>query len=107
MAKRKLTQDELKERIEHKVWAALATVEDDLADEFEIDCWDSCLDGKVWNNAVKTVTTMYTDAITFERDCGYEVGRKYKLDVDVAERQRAVELKREIKRLEQELEALA
>ena len=103
----KLTQDELKERIEAKVWAILATIEDDLAGEFEIACWDSCLDGKVWNNTVKTVTKMYADAITFERDCGYDVGRKYKVDVDVSERQRAVELKQKIRQLEQELKELA
>ena len=106
MAKRTLTQEQLKELIEQKVWTALATIEDDLADEFEIACWDGCLDGKVWNNTVNTVTKMYADAITFERDCGYDVGRTYTVDVDVTERQRAVELKQKIKQLERELEEL-
>ena len=104
MAKRKLTLEQVREQIEAKVMALLAELDDDVAETYEISCWDSCLDGKVWNGALKAVTDMYVGAIVSDRDC---TGKEYTQAIDISSALERMQVEREIRHLERKLRAMA
>lgn len=82
MAKRKLTVDGLQEEIEGLVMLHMEQIEDALFDRFEIDCWDSCLDGAVWNKRMTKMAEMYIDAIMFDRSFDSRADKNYKVKVN-------------------------
>ena len=79
MAKRKLTQEQLTEEMEALVMQHMLEMEDKIAERFEIDCWDSCLDGRIWNLRMAGMAKMYTDAIVFDRSWLDRAVKKYKV----------------------------
>ena len=106
MAKRKLTLEQVREQIEAKVMALLAELDDDVAETYEISCWDSCLDGKVWNGALKAVTDMYVGAIVSDRDWTGKA-KEYTQAIDISSALERMQVEREIRHLERKLRAMA
>ena len=90
MAKRRLTQEQLREEMEELVMLHMEQIEDALFDRFEVDCWDSCLDGAVWNKRMTKLAKMYTDAIVFDRsfECRQDKNYKVKIAIDLTEDER-------------------
>lgn len=97
MAKRKFTVETLRDYLEHKLIDELVAIDDKIAEEFEIDCWDMCLDGKDWNATLRTLTEMYVKAIISDRE---DTDKQYKVAVDLTKFKKALELEQEIKRLQ-------
>ena len=104
MAKRKLTVDDLEEYIEMKLIDKINLIDDMIAEEFEIDCWDSCLDGADWNATLRTMAKMYVKAIICDRE---DKTNTYKITVDLTKHLKRVELERKIRNMKRELEELA
>jgi hypothetical protein len=89
MAKRRLTQEQLREEIEALVMEHMEQMEDALFDRFEVDCWDACLDGALWNKRMTKLAKMYKDAILFDRGFGVlEHKFKVKIAIDLTEDER-------------------
>ena len=104
MAKRTLTMEQLRDRLEQKMIDRLVAIDDEIAEEFEIGCWDMCLDGADWNKTLKTLVEMYVKAIVSDREDSL---REYKVKVDITSELERQELAREIKRLERKLKEQA
>lgn len=102
-AKRAYSIDDLEEYIEMKLIDKINDIDDMIAEEFEIECWDSCLDGSDWNATLRTMAKMYVKAIISDREDKTNV---YKIAVDLTEHEKRVEIERKIKQLKRELEEL-
>lgn len=106
MAKKKYTAQELKDYFEQAIGTIIEGLEDAIAEDFEIACWDGCLDGAVWNKNIGNLAKMYVDAIFNDRNWAV-VERKYKVKVDfsIEDKRKALEAtiakaKRELAELE-------
>lgn len=106
MAKRKLTLADLQEEFEAKLMAHIAVLEDEIAERFEIDCWDACLDGAVWNKNVTSMAKMWVNAIVSDRDWASKGDTDWKVMVDYSTALKRKELERTIRRAERELAEL-
>ena len=106
MAKRKLTLEQVREQIEQQVMDTLLELDDTMAAVYEIDCWDSCLDGKDWNNTVKTITDMYVNAIVSDRDWPGKT-TQYKQQIDISSALERKQVESEIRQLERKLKEMA
>ena len=105
MAKRTMTMEQLREHLEAKVIDRLVAIDDEIAEEFEIDCWDMCLDGADWNATLKTIVEMYVKAIVCDREDSLQQHNAIKINIDSELSKQ--ELAREIKRLERKLKEMA
>ena len=106
MAKRKLTVEGLRDYLENKLIDELVAIDDKIAEEFEIDCWDMCLDGKDWNATLSTLTDMYVKAIISDRDWESKADKKYAVTIDLTKHLKKMELERKIRTMKRELEEL-
>ena len=103
-AKRAISVDDLEEYIEMKLIDKINDIDDMIAEEFEIDCWDTCLDGKDWNATLRTMAKMYVKAIISDRE---DKTNTYKITVDLSKHLKRMELERKIRTMKRELEELA
>ena len=106
MAKKIKTIEQVREDIVAIIIDKLVEIDDIIAEEYEIECYDSCLDGAVWNNTLKTIVNMYVGAIVFDRDWAGKEG-KYKQEIDISSMLEKKALKRQIKELNKQLEKMA
>ena len=105
MAKKIKTIEQVREDIEDIVMDRLVEIDDVIAEEYEIECYDSCLDSMVWNDTLKTIVDMYVGAIVFDRDWDGKAG-KYKQEIDISSMLEKKALKRQIKELNKQLEKM-
>lgn len=105
MAKKTLTARDLQEEFEAKLMAHIEVIEDEIAERFEIDCWDACLDGAVWNKNLRNTAKMWVDAIVNDRSWS-EVLRTYKVEVDFGKEDKRKALEATIAKAKRELEEL-
>jgi 3-keto-L-gulonate-6-phosphate decarboxylase len=104
MAK-KYTVETLRDYLETKMIDRLVAIDDEIADEFEISCWDACLEGADWNATLNAMVDMYVKAIVSDRDWdGKE--RKYNVAVDITSVLERKAVEREIEQLKMKLEEL-
>lgn len=106
MAKRKLTLADLQEEFEAKLMTHLEAIEDDIAERFEIECWDSCLDSAVWNKNLTSMAKMWVNAVVSDRDWASKGDVDWKVMVDYSTALKRKELERTIRRAERELAEL-
>lgn len=103
MAKKIKTIDEVANEIEAYVIDRLNDIDDYIADKYEIECWDSCLDGAVWNKTLNKVVDMYVAAIVSDRDWA---GKEFKQTIDISAALKLKAMQKQLKKLEQELKEL-
>lgn len=99
------TIEQVRSDIEQYVIDRLVDIDDYIADTYEIDCWDSCLDGKVWNASLKSVTDMYVAAIVSDRDWDGKA-RNYAQAIDISTELAKAKVELEIKQLQKQLKQL-
>jgi len=104
MAKKIKTIDDVANDIETEVIERLSELDDYIADKYEIECWDTCLDGAKWNATLKTIVDMYVDAIVSDRD--WE-NKKFKHAIDISAAVKLKDLQKQLKKLQRELKELA
>jgi hypothetical protein len=102
MAKVK-TIEQVRNDIETEVIERLSELDDYVAERYEIECYDSCLDGAVWNATLKAIVDMYVTAIVNDRD--WE-GKKFKHAIDISELLKVKALQKQLKKLQRELKEL-
>lgn len=107
MAKRKtLTLDDLQEEFERMVMERLDDIEETIAEKYEIECWDDCLDGQVWNKNLHNMAKQWVDAIVSNRDWDSKGDVDWKITVDFSKALKRKELEQTIKQAKRALEEL-
>ena len=106
MAKKKYTASDLQEQFEAALMEKFEEIEDEIAETFEISCWDGCLDSAVWNKNLRNTAKMWVDAIFNDRNWAV-VERKYKVKVDFSVEDKRKALEATIAKAKRELEELS
>jgi hypothetical protein len=94
------TINTVRDEIEQLVINKLNDLEDVIAEVYEVECWDACLDGYAWHETLRTVVDMYVTAIVHDRD--WE-NKKFKQAIDISTELEKAKVKRNIEQLQEQL----